>query len=95
MLEPEAGRRDKRLVAVLLEEHPLKNQSKLFPIIGQVAGAPCQVGKDRIGFGKNKAVVVEHGRAPVRIDFEKLGRAAFAFQDVDFDDLAWDCEMSE
>ena len=47
-----------------------------------------EVGEDGVGFGQDKSIVVEHRRAAVGIDLEKLRGAAFAFQNIDFDDLA-------
>ena len=36
-----------------------------------------------------------HRRAAVGIDSEKFRRTAFAFQDIDLDDFAWNSELGE
>ena len=54
-----------------------------------------EVGEDGVGFGEDETVVVEHRCAAVGIDLEELGGAAFAFQNVDFHDVAGDAEMRE
>ena len=95
VLQPEAGRGDERFVAVLLEEHPLKNVTERFSIFREKFGAFGQISEDGVGFSQDETVVVQHRRAAVGIDLEKFRRAAFSLQNVDFDDFARDAEVRE
>src|ERR1041384_874976 len=60
VLEPETGRRDKWLVAVLLEEHPLKYQRGCLSIFLQKFRALGQIRENGIGFREDESVVVEY-----------------------------------
>ena len=59
--ETEAHDRDRRLVLVLLEEHPLQHLRPLVAIVGDEARALAEVPEDRARLGE-RAPVVEHER---------------------------------
>lgn len=79
MLEPEARGGDERFVAVLLEEHPMEDESELLSVVGEEFCVYSEVGKDGVGFCQDETIVLEHWRAAVGVDLEKLGGAAFTF----------------
>jgi len=54
----------------LLEEHPLKNQTERFSLIGEKLCAPGEVGEDGVGFGEYESVVVEQGVRPLGLIFK-------------------------
>src|SRR5689334_22311377 len=68
VLEQKAGRRDVRLMAVLLEEHPLKYQSPEALVFGKKFAAAREIGEDRVRLGENEALVVEDWRAAVGVE---------------------------
>src|SRR5262245_6955104 len=49
VLQPKAGGSDVWFVAVLLEGHPLKDQSPRFSIIGKIASSTREISQDRVG----------------------------------------------
>ncbi|HXF74538.1 MAG TPA: hypothetical protein VNN13_00455 [Methylomirabilota bacterium] len=53
VLHPEAGSRDVELVAVLLEERPLKDQRELLPVFRQKFRSLSEMGEDGVGFGEH------------------------------------------
>jgi D-cysteine desulfhydrase len=59
--QPEAEDRDRGLVLVLLEEHPLQHLGALEGIVGEVAAAVGEVPEDRVGLGE-RTTVLEHDR---------------------------------
>src|SRR6266403_150304 len=93
VLNPKSRSRDVGLVAVLLEEHPLKDECELLSIFRKKFRAAGQVGENGVGFGKYESVVVVNRRAAVGIDLQEFSGTAFAFQDVHVDDLVWDTEL--
>src|SRR6266480_18834 len=95
MLEPKARSRDVWLVAILLEEQPLKDQRPSLAIFRQKFGAVGKIGENCVRLSEYKAVVIEDGCAAVGIDFQELGRPAFALQDIDFDDFARKSELRQ
>jgi hypothetical protein len=82
-------------VAVLLEEHPLEDEREGPSVLREIFRAAREIDGDRVGFGEYEAIVVEHRCAPVGVDLEKFRSAAFALQDINFDDVAGDAELGE
>ncbi len=79
-----ARRRDERLVAVLLEEHPLQRLCAAEPIAGHERRALGEIPEDRVRLGEVRAVVeLERRNAAVRVALQKLRRARRAGIDVE------------
>ena len=86
MLNPVTRDRDARLMAVLLEEHPLEDESAGQPFGRQKRGALGEVEQDRVRLGDAGPVLeLEHRDAPVCVLREELRRVRLALQDVDLD----------
>ena len=82
-VRPEAGDGDVRLVAVLLEEHPLEHLGAREAVVGEERRPVGEVEEDGAGLGQPAAVLeLEHGDAAVRIDREEFRRAGLALEDV-------------
>ena len=72
-----------------------KTSANFLPVFGQKFRSFGEIREDGVGFRENKAVVVEHRCAAVGIDLEKFCGAAFAFQNIDFDDFTGNTELTE
>ncbi len=73
--DPEAHDRDRRLVVVLLEEHPLEHLRALVSIVGHEPRAVGEVPEDCARLGEGAAVVQDQGRNTERrvLPAEQLG----------------------
>jgi hypothetical protein len=84
--EPEIGRTDIRLQAVLLEEHPLHGLGPLDAVLRRQRRAAGEVPDDGVRFGEIAVRCDFQERdLPARILGEEFRRSAFALQDVHFD----------
>jgi hypothetical protein len=94
--EPEIGRADIGLDAVLLEEHPLQRFGAIDAVLGPQRRATHEVPEDRVRFGEITAGRgFEQRDLAVRIFGQELGRAALAFEDVDLDQAKRDAELGQ
>src|SRR5262249_55676810 len=86
----------RRLVVVLLEEHPLKHLRTLVAVRRHEGGAFAEVRDDRVRLGERAAVVEYEGRNTERRvqPSEKL-RARRAIDDVDLPSLVRQTEVRE
>src|SRR5437867_4727403 len=67
MRDPETHRRDVRLVAILLEEHPFEHAGPLEPIAREERCAVGEVEEDRVRLGeKDPGLALQHGDPAVR-----------------------------
>src|SRR5687768_2129559 len=84
VLDDVARRRDERLVAVLLEEHPLQRLRAAEAIARHEPRALGQIPEDRVRLGQMRAVVeLERWYPPIWIALQKLRRARGAGIDVE------------
>src|SRR5262245_48102524 len=94
--DPEAQDRDVRLVAVLLEEHPLQGLGALEGVPRHVRGAVAQVPDDRVGLRQRPPVVeVEHRHPQRRVALAEHRLAARAVDHVHLAALVVDAEVRE
>src|SRR5216684_2341415 len=88
--------RDVRLVAVLLEEEPLKNLRALETISRHEGRAFGKVRDDRVRLEQQFAVVeFNRGNSSVGKFAEKFGRACLALGDIEFDPLERDLKLRQ
>src|SRR6476620_6230672 len=94
--EPEIGGADIGLETMLLEEHPLQRFGTSDAVFRRKCRAARHVPKNGIGF-REMAIRrdFEQRHLPVGILAEKFGRAAFALQDVDLDQLVRNSETGQ
>src|ERR687894_1496678 len=94
---PGARHGDVRLVAVLLEEHPLQDLRPLEPSAREVRRTFREEEQDRAGFGEESAILgLEHRDAAVGVDLlEKARGARLAPGEVVLDALERDAELRE
>ena len=86
--EPEIGGADIRLEAVLLEEHPLQRLGARDAVFRRQRRSAGDVPEDGVGLGEMAIRRdLQQRHLAVRIFREEFGRAAFAFEDVDLDEL--------
>src|SRR5262249_28040636 len=95
-VDPEARHGDVRLVAVLLEEHPLKGLGAGEAVVRKERGPFGQVEQNGVGLRQSALVVELEGRdASVRVDGEEPGRPGLAAQDVLLDQLEATAELRQ
>ena len=96
VLDEVARRRDIRLVAVLLEEHPLQHLRAAEPVAGHERRPLGQVPEDRVRLGEVRAVVeLERRDAAVRVALQELRLARCAGVDVDLGPAVVEAELRE
>src|ERR687891_676492 len=95
MLEQEPRRGDIRLVTVLLEEQPLKDQRPTLPIVRQKARAAGEIGENCVGLGEDETFVVEKWGAAIGIEPQELRCSAFTLQNVDLNDLVGNPQLRQ
>ena len=96
MLEPVSGNRDKGLVAVLLEEHPLQGERACQPFRRKKARALRQIEQDRVGLREAGPVLqFQHRDAPVGVLGQEGRGSGLPVQDIDLDMVVGDAEMGE
>ena len=94
--KPEAHDRDVRLVAVLLEEHPLQRLRALVRIAGQVLRAVREVPEDRVRLTQRATVVEnERGHAERRVEVAQELLPPRAIDDAHVDRLVLDTKMGQ
>jgi hypothetical protein len=94
--EPESGNRDRRLVVVLLEEHPLQNLRAVVRILWNEAGALTEIPEDRARF-RERPTVVQHEcwNAQRRVQLAQHVSSIRAVDDVHRSPLVRDAEVGE
>ena len=94
--DEEPDDRDRRLVRVLLEEHPLEHLRAVVPLLGHETRFLPEVPEDRSGLGDRPAVVEdERGHAEIRVQVtEDLG-AVGAIDHVELAPLVRDPEVRQ
>jgi hypothetical protein len=94
--EPETRDRDRGLVVVLLEEHPLQNLRALVRVIRDERRAVAEVPEDRVRL-RQRPPVVEHDRrhAQSRVQPAEEVRSVRAVDDVHVAPVVWDAEVRE
>jgi hypothetical protein len=87
---------DRRLVAVLLEEHPLQHLRPVVRVLGDEARPLCEVPEDRAGL-RERATVVQHEsrNAEVRVEAPEYLPAVRAIDDVEVPALVLEAEVRE
>ena len=96
MREPEAHGRDVRLVAVLLEEHPLEHASPFKPVARGEGRAVGEEEEDRVRLReKDPGLALQHGDPAFRVLREEFRGPRLALQDVHLDPLERDPEVGE
>jgi hypothetical protein len=91
-----ARHRHVRLVAILLEEHPMQHPRALPAVVGQKAGSLGEVNEDRARLEEESAVIeLDDGDTAVRILRQEIRRPTLAGENVDFDELERDSELPE
>ena len=94
--EPETRHGDRRLVVVLLEEHPLQNLGALVSVLRREPRPFCEVPADRAGLGQRPTVVEDQRRHAQRgIQIAEQLWTVRAVCDVDRVPLVRQAEMGE
>src|SRR3546814_11930777 len=82
--------------AVLLEEHPSQRRRTLPRVAGEVRSPIGQPAQDRVGFGKEAAILAFDDRHPaVGVLRQELRRAGLALRTVDLDPAVVSAELFE
>ena len=96
VLDDVARRRDERLVAVLLEKHPLQRLCAAEPLARHERRALGEVPEDRVRLGEMRAVVeLERRNAAVQVAFQELRRPRRAGVDVELRPVVAQTELRE
>jgi hypothetical protein len=96
-VKPGARHGNVRLVAVLLEEHPLQRTRPSEAIVREERSAAREIEQDRVGFWQKLSFFgLEYRDTPVRVDvFEERGRARLAPVYVVLDPFEWNTKLCQ
>jgi len=96
VLDDVARRRNERLVAVLLEKHPLQRLCATKPIARHKRRTLGEVPEDRVRLGEMRTVVeLERRDATVQVSFQELRRPRRAGVDVELRPVVAQTELRE